>query len=251
MMKKNKKSIIILLVTIVILIIVIVLLKPYYKIVDRTDKLKSFRYLEGEKATGWLRVQGTDIDMAILNNKDFPNLSNPTYDIGWSSSKSDLNYDRILIYSHNIKNVSSHPLIKNKNHIRFEQLMSFIYYDFAKENEYLEYTVKDKNELYKIYAVYLIETDNLIEDNGNMKKSVKKEYIREAIDNSYFKYDIDVSSTDKLITLATCTRFYGNSDYSFVVEARKIRNNELNKKYGVTKKKKYGKIEEIIEGDVE
>lgn len=248
-MKKKIKIIVLIL---IIVGIIFIILNPYYKVIDRTDKLKTFRYLAGEKPTGWLRVQGTNIDMPILNNEDFPNKSNPTYDIGWTEGKSDLDYDRIVIYSHNIRNVSSHPLIANKDHIRFEQLMSFIYYDFAKENEYIEYTVKDKNELYKIYAVYLVKNDDLLEKNGNIKKSIKKEYIQDTIDRSYFKYDVDVTTDDKLISLVTCTRFYGDSsDYSFVVDARKLRKNELNKKYGVTKKKKYDKIEVIVEGDVD
>lgn len=39
--------------------------------------------------------------------------------------------------------------------------------------------------------------------------------------------DVDVNSGDLLLTLFTCTRFYGfTNDYSFRVDARKLRKGE-------------------------
>ena len=43
-----------------------------------------------------------------------------------------------------MKNVSSQPLIGDKNQGRFEQLMAYIYYDFVKENKYIQYTINNK-----------------------------------------------------------------------------------------------------------
>lgn len=251
MIKKNIKKIILVLLGAVIYILFILYMRPYYKVQDRISKRKEFRYINNEKATGWLRVQGTNIDMAILNYLDMPDVSDPTYNIGWTHNKTSKNDDRILIYSHNVKNVSSKPLIADKSHARFEQLMSFIHYDFAKNNEYIEYTTGNKNLLYKIYSVHLIETDNIDSTEGKMAKLYKLEYIKSAINESYYKYNTDVNKNDKLITLATCTRFYGNSEkhYSFVVEGRRLRKGELVNKYKVRKKKKYDKIVNIMKGE--
>ena len=88
--------------------------------------------------------------------------------------------------------------------------------------------------------------------NTNINKEEEKKYIDKVINDSYFKFDVDVKETDHLITLVTCTRFFGNTTkYSFVVDARMVRKNERIKNYKVTENKSYKKIKKTLEGDVE
>ena len=42
-----------------------------------------------------------------------------------------------------------------KSFNNFENLPSFLYYDFAKDNKYIQYSDEKNNYLYKIYAIYL------------------------------------------------------------------------------------------------
>ena len=246
-MKKKKVLKLILIVCVIILIIYII--KPYYKVENRIDKINEFSMDNtNSNPLGWLRIQGTNIDFPIMYYYDIEDdIENPNYNIGWNFENQTKLSNRSVILSHNVLNVSNKPLIANKNHHRFEQLMSFIYYDFVKKNKYVQYTIDKKNYLFKIYAVYLDKEENLNFDN--IKTTQKKSYISQAEKNSYFDFDVDVNKKDKLLTLITCTRFYGNKDYSFVIEARKVRKKELKINYKVTKKNNYKGIEKILNGD--
>lgn len=245
--KINPKIILVMLV-IVICIMLVVVFKPYYKTKNRVNDISNFTSNNAhEKPIGWLRVQGTNIDFPIFYYKDVDSIGDPEHDLGWSFENNKKLSNRTVVLSHNMKNVSSKPLIANKNHARFEQLMSYIYYEFVKENKYIQYSTNGKNYLFKIYAVYLQEEENI--ELYNINKKEKKEYIDNAINNSYYDFDVDINENDKLLSLVTCTRFYGNSDYSFVVDARQVRKLEIINNYKVTEKSNYKKIKKYLEGD--
>ena len=78
----------------------------------------------------------TNIDFPIFYYNDVKDIGNPEYDLGWSFDNNRKLTNRTVILSHNMRNVSNKPLITDKNHARFEQLMSYIYYDFVKDNKY-------------------------------------------------------------------------------------------------------------------
>lgn len=223
--------------------------KPIYQIETRVENIEKYAK-ENEEYTvsGWLRVQGTNIDYPILYDKDYMKLENLAGEYAWVLNNKEDMYNRTLILGHNIRNVSSNPLIANKDHNRFEQLMSFLYYDFAKENQYIQYTKGDKDYLFKIFAVTMLE-DTDLKYSSNMSKETLKEYIGTTIDESYFKYDVEVDESDKIITLITCTRFFsGSRTYKFKVDARLVREDEKIELSKVTEKESYKEIKEIMKG---
>ena len=65
-----------------------------------------------------------------------------------------------------------------------------------------------------------------------------------------YNIDVDVNKDDKLLSLITCTRFYGGNAYSFVVDARKVRDNEKNNISKVEINKNYKPIEERMKEGV-
>lgn len=250
MKKPKKKNILLSLIFLSLLIIIIYWLVPYYRIEDRVKEQKNFRGINQERAIGWIRVQGTNIDFPIVSY-DESDVSDPTNDLGWSFSNNGKLSKKITVYSHNILNVSSTPLITDANHHRFEQLLSYIYTDFVKKNKYIQYTVDGKNYLYKIYGVSIQKGQELNDEENPSKENLKK-YIQKTKKSSYFDFGLDVNSNDKLITLVTCTRFFGETtEYSFVVDARMMRKNEKNKNYNVKETKQYKDIKKKLEGDVD
>lgn len=234
------------------LILVIIVFRyflPDYKIEDRIKKIDEFRSVEKEKAMAWIRVEKTNIDLPVMYYDLVDDVSDPTYDIAWSYTNDQKLPKKSTIFSHNVLNVSKKPLIGNQNHKRFEQLMAYIYYDFAKENQYIQYTIHNQNYLFKIYGVSFVKTGDLFYEDSNWTKDELEKYIKKTRKNSYFQYDIEVDSNDKLISLVTCTRFFGpNSNYSFVVDARLLRKNERVKKSRVVEKDNYKEIKKIMGG---
>lgn len=245
---KKKVPVLIMICIVVIVLILIYLLVPFYKAEDRKKELKNFKSDNVlENPLGWIRVQGTNIDFPIIYYNDIVDIGDPDNDIGWSFEDNKKLVNRTVVYSHNMRNVSSKPLITDKSHRRFEQLMSFVYYDFVKKNKYIQYTIEGKNYLFKIYSIRFQKEEYL--ELGNLKNNEKKEYIDNVKKDSIYDFNVKVSDDDKLLTLVTCTRFFKNADYSFVIDARKVRKNELVRNYNVKKNSNYVKIQKNIEGD--
>lgn len=215
--------------------------KKYYTISTRVSNVTKMNK-DYEEVTGWLKVQGTNIDYPVVQ---FSKLEEePEYDYLWKNTDDKKLEDKVTIVGHNIRNVSAKPLITDKEHTRFEQLMSFVNYDFAKENEYIQYTIGGKNYLYKIYAVTFSTEADENADLTFTSTEHKKEYIEKVKKNSLFDYKIEVDEKDKLISLVTCTRMFGydNANVKFKVEGRLVREKESIKKYKVSTSKQYNDI---------
>lgn len=243
-----------------IIILVLLLLynmsyKDYYTIADRTEKIKESKQNDTDeyKTIGWIKIQGTNIDTPVLGfdieTTNFPDVKLGNY--VWNFDKSETFHNKIDIMGHNILNLSSQPEINLEYFSRFDDLMSFVYYDFAKENKYIQYTVNGKNYLYKIFSVYF-ENSYIIGTYENGKKSNQemKELIDRYKTESLYKYSVDVNETDSIISVMTCTKFYGTEkDVKFIVNGRLIRDNEKINNYNVKESKKYEKVKKILEGD--
>ena len=223
--------------------------KTKFKIEDRTKEIENYQKSKSNVTTnGWLRVQGTNIDYPVLYDKEFEVLQNEIDDFVWVLENPKELLPRTVIFGHNIKNVSNNPFITNETHSRFEQLMSFIYYDFAKENQFIQYTKDGKDYLYQIFSVTLIDDHELLR-SGNLEKDVYSDYIKQAKENSFFEYDIEVDENDKIITLVTCTRFfYPNTTYKFKIEGKLLTDEEKLDIVDVKEKENYKEIKGSLKG---
>ena len=227
----------------------------YYKIDSRVEELNKEKPIEnsGYKAVGWLKIQGTDIDLPIVHSEDqYEEFPVQLESFVWSRTdvKKDNTYFDIV--GHNIFNLSAKPKIKSDMFNRFEQLMAFAYYDFAKNNQYVQLTIDDEDYIYKIFAVSFIDKSlaTFFPTRGNPDESMIKNLIEIYENESLYKYDVDVNENDKIISLSTCTRFYGaDSNKDFYVVGRLLREDENINHYKVAKNNNYKKVEKILKGD--
>ncbi len=263
-MKKKKKQtytiiyLIILLIIIGVVVFIISNKNTFYSIEDRTSQVEKEKKKDDEKVKtiGWIRVQGTTIDTPIVGfTEKFDERKDDVDrdDFLYNYEGEETLFNKANIMGHNILNLSAHPRIKDNRFTRFEPLMAFVYFDFAKDNKYIQYTIDGENYLYKIYAVRLyktyekIETD--IEKTYTRNEIIK--YAKEVKKDSLYDYDVELSGNDNLISLITCTRFFGK-DYdeaAFVVDARMVRKGEKIKNYTVKETDNYKKIKNILKGD--
>ena len=244
-MKLNKKKI--LFIGLVIILLVIIVLVSFLSTGNKTitldfesrvDTLKQFK--TDYYKIGWLQVSGTNIDLPILDST--ATSVEPDYSFGWRSDNYETGENREVLLGHNVINVSSNPMLSNDNLTDFESLMSFSHASFAKDNLYIQYTKNGKDELYLIYAIgfYSYNYDSAESFNSDEET---KEYIEKTIQNSIYDYDVDVNSSDTLLTVKTCTRYFGaNTLQQFVVDARKVREDEEIVKYNVKTNKKFDEL---------
>lgn len=227
----------------------------YYKLESRVENLKNEKHFEKSsyKSIGWLKIQGTEIDLPIVyseySEEVFPvELEN----FGWAKKKFDKNSNYYNMTGHNIFNLSATPKIKSDMFNRFEQVMAFIYYDFAKDNEYIQLTVDDEDYIFKIFSVgFLDKASTALLPYNDKPDDYYMERTLKIFDNiSLYKYDVDVDTNDKIISLSTCTRFYGADDNTeFYVVGRMLRDGEKINYYKVKKNDNYNEIEKILKGD--
>ena len=219
------------------------------KNVEETDVFEDSSY----KTIGWVRVEGTDIDYPVIysssKESDFP-VELDSY--AWSLNYGAGFHNMINIMGHNIFNLSSSPKVKSDKFKRFEELMAFSYYDFAKDNKYIQLTIGGKDYAYKIFSVGFVLTSGTtsfpLTDDYSEKEM--KEHIDFLNKRSIYKYDVDVDEKDSLISLITCTRFFGRDvDYEFFVNGRLLRDGEKIEEYDVKTTDKYKDIEKILKGD--
>ena len=226
-----------------------------FKLESRVSNVKTFKVDNDDFRTiGWLRVQGTDIDYPVLwtsdSAVDFPvEIGNSS----WSYNHDDKLHNHMYIMGHNIFNLSSTPKEKDERFLRFEELMNFVYFDFAKENQYIQLTIDGKDYMYKIFAVDFLkpsDTYSLTYKDDYSKKEMKN-YLDLLEKNNIYHYDIDINENDSVLSLVTCTRFFGEeSKEEFFVTGRLLRENEKTEMAKVTKSDKYKRIEDKWEGDL-
>ncbi len=250
-MKKLKKRIIFIILSLFLVIIslsVFLFLTKFKgtkgngELVSRVSRFDMARDSD-ENIVGWIKINGTNIDYPVRLGNDLS--SNHSEDIIWINDTLGNGRNRKVIFGHNILNVSSKPLIDSKRLTRFEPLMAYVYQDFTKEHLYIQYSdIDSKESLYKIYAVSFYETED---DNGEsyLSKEEITNYINVVKEKSIYDFSVDVNADDSLITLATCTRFFGvNGPTHFKVDARKVRKNEKCENYSVKKTSNYVIINE-------
>ena len=227
----------------------------YYKIDSRVAELKNEKPIEdtGFRTIAWLKIQGTDIDLPIVYSEErYEEFPVQLESFGWARRNFDKSSNYYDITGHNIFNLSSTPKIKSDMFNRFEQLMAFVYYDFAKNNEYVQLTIDDEDYIYKIFSVSFISkgVTSFFPNKSNASTDDINKLIKVFKNSSLYEYDVDVNTSDKIISLSTCTRFYGvDGNVEFYVAGRLIRDDEKINHYKVSKNKRYEKVEKILKGD--
>ena len=170
-------------------------------------------------------------------------------DFLWNEYPEEKIQKRVNIQGHNILNLSAKPEVGLDYFTRFENLMSFVYIDFAKENQYIQYTVDGKNYLYQIFAVYFDEVYNLDLYNPNEYSDEEVEaFIQRSLDKSLYKYDVEVNKDEKVISLITCTRMYGNDKKQFLVVGKMIDSNSKTTNYKVEENSNYKEVKNLMKG---
>lgn len=229
--------------------------KNIYKVEDRQKEIKKEQKKdeEGIETVAWLRVQGTMIDTPIVAYEEGKDLSYlDKEDFLWTEAKTAEYKNQIKIMGHNILNLSATPEIGVNYFTKFEDLMAFTYEDFVKENKYIQYSIGDKEYVYKVFAVLYDKSYNLdLYNTDNYSTEEMADYIELVESKSLYDFNIDVDASDDIISLVTCSRLYGvDQKRQFVVVGRLLRDNEKMTNYSFETTEKYEEIQKLMKGEI-
>lgn len=229
--------------------------KEIYKVDSRVkeiEKEKKSEDDEGIETIGWLRVQGTTIDAPIISyeNVDYLNTIDKE-DFLWNQNKQEKFFNQVSVSGHNVLNLSTTPERHLEYFTRFDDLMSFVYDDFVKDNKYIQYTIDGKDYIYKVFAVFF-ENDYFLKvtHTENFTEEEMDDFVNYAKESSFYDFDVDVDKTDSIITLTTCTRMVKRgTGKQLAVIGRLVREDEKLLNYDVKANEKYDAVKNIMKGD--
>lgn len=232
--------------------------KTKFAIENRISEIKKEKRKDGKdskyETIAWLRVQGTNIDTPIIGYDTILALDDvDKANFAWNNVNEEKLFNQVVISGHNILNLSAKPMIGKEYFSRFDDLMAFVYEDFVGENKYIQYTVDGQNYMYKVFGVYFDYSYNMdLRHQGDYTKEEMADYLEYVNKLNVYDFDIEVDETDKIITITTCTRMFGQDDKKQIaVVARQVRENEKISNYESKANEKYKEIEKIVKGDDE
>lgn len=165
----------------------------------------------------WIEVDNTNISYPVLQGKDNNYYLDKDINLNKLSSgsifmdyRNDFNTDKnILIYGHNMKNKTM-----------FSQLEKFKSNDFFNENNKVIIKTSDKQYTYEVFSAYYVKSSfNYLLPSFDDDVAYR-DYLDTAKSMSLTKSDLDVTVSDKIITLSTCS--YESKDTRTVVHAKLI-----------------------------
>lgn len=182
---------------------------------------------------GWITISNTNINYPVVMGANTAYYTSRGYykepsrnGVIWLDSDTKfasngaITSQNAVIYGHNWTNCWRPVRIGNPNDVMLAQLAAYDNADFAAENPYVRLSTVDGDHLYQIFTVFYTDLNFSYNyaDGSRIPGIISK-----AKSLSMHKFNVPVSSTDKIITLSTCTRVLGPTDQQrFVVMAKKI-----------------------------
>lgn len=169
---------------------------------------------------GWLKVNGTDIEYAVVKTKNNSYYLNHNFEkkyniAGWIFADYKNNFDKtdknIVIYGHNRKDGSMFGTLKN---ILKEEWYS------NEENFVIDFITEQEQAKYQVFSVYKIKNEDYY-INTEFKENEFSSFIKTLEIRSIKDFEIEVTENDSILTLSTCA---DNNKYRIVLHAKKIIN---------------------------
>ena len=171
---------------------------------------------ENPNVIGWIKFDNLELSYPVMQGEDNDYYLNHTFSgeknaagsiFMEAANTADFNDSHTIIYGHNMKNRSM-----------FGSLKTYKTEDFYPGNEYFTVYTPDKVYRYEIFAYYDISMYGEIYSVQFKPGELFQEILDNMCRRSYYDTGVRPESTDKIITLSTCST-EGNR---FVVNAKRI-----------------------------
>lgn len=171
-----------------------------FKLTADFEELKS----KNPDTVAWVRVNNTNIDFPVLKAADNSfylkrNFKKASNGAGWifvdyRNSFDDLD-KHTIIYGHN-----------RRNGTMFSNLSNFLTdsWSFENENAYFYFATESASYKAQIFSVYMMKASKLFMSNNFNDDTEYQNYIQELKDLSINEFNVEVLTSDKMITLCTC-----------------------------------------------
>lgn len=193
---------------------------------------------------GWIYIDGTTVNDVVVKvnynddnkyylrrNANGENDNDGCYYADWRCKTGNRNSisKNTVVYGHNLGRSASGLIPDYQNHAngpKFAQLLKYQEEEFAKTHPYIYYSTIEEDMVWQVFAVFYTDIKfDYIEPNP--ADATFNSLLKKAQDLSFYNYDVEVSSNDKILTLSTCTyrmaddtKLHYPNDYRYVVMAK-------------------------------
>ena len=182
-----------------------------------------------------LQIPGTDIDYPVMQGATLTTYMslnvNRGYDYNgslWVDTDVTDYSTNTVIFGHNWTNVSGNPSVGRGGDVMFAQLPAYAHLWFAQRVPYFYYSTTSQDMVWQVFAAFYT-TDLDFYLYTNRTGSALQSIIDKGRSLSLHNFGVSVSSSDRIITLSTCTRALGSfEDQRFVVMAKLVGSGDAN-----------------------
>ena len=193
---------------------------------------------------GWIYIDGTTVNDVVVKvnynddnkyylrrNANGANANDGCYYADWRCKTGNRNSisKNTVVYGHNLGRSANGLIPDYQNHAngpKFAQLLKYQNEEFAKTHPYIYYSTIEEDMVWQVFAVFYTDIKfDYIEPNP--ADATFNSLLKKAQDLSFYNYDVEVSSNDKILTLSTCTyrmaddtKLHYPNDYRYVVMAK-------------------------------
>ena len=190
---------------------------------DKTTELMDFSKIitKNSDTVAWIKIKNTKIDFPIVktDNNDYyinHNFNKEPNSAGWIfadyRNKLDNTDKNIIIYGHNRRDGSMFSTLNN--------VLKKDWYTNESNHIVKLYTPSETLE-YKIFSIYKIYKSDFKNTVNFETDEEFDEYIKLCKEKSIYNFNLDVTSSDNILTVYTCAN---NNRYRIIVHAKQIKN---------------------------
>lgn len=177
---------------------------PFYN-VDFTELLR-----KNSDTVAFINVPNTNINYPIVQTKDNKYYLTHAFDkskndAGWVfmdyRNKANFSDSNTIIYGHGRLNKTVFGSLKNTLTSQWQN---------NKDNYVINISTPKANYVYQIFSIYTIEQEAYYLTNNFSTTKKKEEWLKIMQKRSIVNLNVELSNTDKVITLSTCENNYGS-----------------------------------------
>ncbi len=159
---------------------------------------------ENKDTVAFLKVNGTNINYPVVQTTNNDYYLHHSYD----KSKNDAGWV-FLDYRNNIENLQDNTIIYAHGRYdmaMFGSLKNIFRSDWYNntENHVVYLSTFKENTLWQVFSVYKIKTETYYLTSSFGSEKSHKKFIDTIKSRSKYKFKVNVSTTDKILTLSTC-----------------------------------------------
>ena len=215
-MKKRKWYLVLLISSIIILIIsynVTSYLYGYKKDMEFKERIENYNFDTLKKINpdivGYIEVNNTNINYPIVKSNDNKYYLNHSFTknlskrgaifLDYRNDLDDLSRNNI-IYGHGLVD---RTMFGSLNNLLDEEWFN------NKDNHYIRIITDNRIMIFKIFSVYTIDKESYYIKTYFSNNKYFKEFLETIVKRSIHKFNINVSPSDRILTLSTCKNDFG------------------------------------------